>query len=300
MAYSFLKPLPVDCGDDVQTYFYYCIYISVHFGVSYLHFTPPPKSLSTPVDFGLLLFTLSYLLFVLNSRMSRKTFLCTVYCPPITLRNIHLSTPGTVACSPLFSRREALQIKHYRPCPVSTPSSFGPTSESVPPTQILAERKQLFWKRSPNNIKRERLICVHSDFVEMERSTALLLFLALVKISSCCLDPLSAYRFTGAVCRLTYPAAVVCKYSLSDFYTIQSDLVCKWVYVLIFIILEQNSFKATTVQNNGNIIKERKKPGLELKSILSSRLRFIFKGTVHPKKENSVKYLTSLLKLMLS
>ncbi|XP_077049476.1 cholesteryl ester transfer protein [Siphateles boraxobius] len=43
----------------------------------------------------------------------------------------------------------------------------------------------------------------------MERSTALLLFLALVKISSCCLDPPSAYRFTGAVCRLTYPAAVV-------------------------------------------------------------------------------------------
>ncbi|XP_048025120.1 cholesteryl ester transfer protein [Megalobrama amblycephala] len=43
----------------------------------------------------------------------------------------------------------------------------------------------------------------------MERSKSLLLFLALVKISSCCLDPPSAYRFTGAVCRLTYPAAVV-------------------------------------------------------------------------------------------
>ncbi|XP_051725495.1 cholesteryl ester transfer protein [Ctenopharyngodon idella] len=43
----------------------------------------------------------------------------------------------------------------------------------------------------------------------MERSKSLLLFLALVKISSCCLDPLSAYRFTGVVCRLTYPAAVV-------------------------------------------------------------------------------------------
>ncbi|KAK7152038.1 hypothetical protein R3I94_008392 [Phoxinus phoxinus] len=43
----------------------------------------------------------------------------------------------------------------------------------------------------------------------MERSTALLLFLALIKISSCCLDPPSAYRFTGAVCRLTYPAAAV-------------------------------------------------------------------------------------------
>ncbi|ROL43312.1 Cholesteryl ester transfer protein [Anabarilius grahami] len=43
----------------------------------------------------------------------------------------------------------------------------------------------------------------------MERSKSLLLFLALVKISSCCLDPPSSYRFTGAVCRLTYPAAVV-------------------------------------------------------------------------------------------
>ncbi|XP_039549341.1 cholesteryl ester transfer protein [Pimephales promelas] len=43
----------------------------------------------------------------------------------------------------------------------------------------------------------------------MEKRTALLLFLALVKISSCCLDPPFAYRFTGAVCRLTYPAAVV-------------------------------------------------------------------------------------------
>ncbi|XDV28836.1 hypothetical protein PO909_032039 [Leuciscus waleckii] len=43
----------------------------------------------------------------------------------------------------------------------------------------------------------------------MEKSTALFLFLALVKISSCCLDPPSAYRFTGTVCRLTYPAAVV-------------------------------------------------------------------------------------------
>uniref|UniRef100_A0A671S240 Cholesteryl ester transfer protein n=1 Tax=Sinocyclocheilus anshuiensis TaxID=1608454 RepID=A0A671S240_9TELE len=43
----------------------------------------------------------------------------------------------------------------------------------------------------------------------MERSAALLLVLALVNISCCCLDPPAAYGFTGAVCRLTYPAAVV-------------------------------------------------------------------------------------------
>uniref|UniRef100_A0A8C2JQW9 Cholesteryl ester transfer protein n=1 Tax=Cyprinus carpio TaxID=7962 RepID=A0A8C2JQW9_CYPCA len=43
----------------------------------------------------------------------------------------------------------------------------------------------------------------------MERSAALLLVLALVNVSCCCLDPPAAYRFTGAVCRLTYPAAVV-------------------------------------------------------------------------------------------
>lgn len=264
MAYSFLKPLPVDCGDDVQTYFYYFIYITVHFGVSYLHFTPSPKSLSTPMDFGLLLPTLSYLLFVLNSRMSRKTFLCTVYCPPITLRNICQSTPGTFACSPLFSRREALQIKHCRPCPPPLPLGL-PLNLSLLLKYLLKEQ-------------RERLICVYSYFVEMERSTALFLFLALVKISSCCLDLPSAYRFTGAVCRLTYPAAVVRKYSLSDFCT-QTMFVSEY-YVLIFIILEQNSFKATRVQNNGNLMNARQKQGQKLQSIQNLRLRFIFKGTV--------------------
>ncbi|XP_052438545.1 cholesteryl ester transfer protein [Carassius gibelio] len=43
----------------------------------------------------------------------------------------------------------------------------------------------------------------------MERSAALLLVLALVNLSCCCLDPPAAYRFTGVVCRLTHPAAVV-------------------------------------------------------------------------------------------
>ncbi|XP_051580794.1 cholesteryl ester transfer protein [Myxocyprinus asiaticus] len=43
----------------------------------------------------------------------------------------------------------------------------------------------------------------------MGRSVALLLVLSLVRISCSCLDPSSAYKFTGAVCRLTYPAAVV-------------------------------------------------------------------------------------------
>lgn len=38
-----------------------------------------------------------------------------------------------------------------------------------------------------------------------------LLLLAVFGPSQACLeDPVSAYRFTGAVCRLTYPAAVVC------------------------------------------------------------------------------------------
>lgn len=40
-----------------------------------------------------------------------------------------------------------------------------------------------------------------------------LLFLSVIGLSQACLeDPASAYRFTGAVCRLTYPAAVVCKW----------------------------------------------------------------------------------------
>lgn len=38
--------------------------------------------------------------------------------------------------------------------------------------------------------------------------------------SHCCLqDPASAYRFTGAVCRLTYPAAVVCESDLDAFFS---------------------------------------------------------------------------------
>lgn len=43
----------------------------------------------------------------------------------------------------------------------------------------------------------------------MDKTVALLLFLGLVRINRSCLDPPEAYRFTGAVCRLTYPAAVV-------------------------------------------------------------------------------------------
>uniref|UniRef100_A0A8C9W1T7 Cholesteryl ester transfer protein n=1 Tax=Scleropages formosus TaxID=113540 RepID=A0A8C9W1T7_SCLFO len=37
----------------------------------------------------------------------------------------------------------------------------------------------------------------------------LFLLLGLTRVSRSCLDPISAYRFTGAVCRLTYPAALV-------------------------------------------------------------------------------------------
>uniref|UniRef100_A0A8C9W4J6 Cholesteryl ester transfer protein n=1 Tax=Scleropages formosus TaxID=113540 RepID=A0A8C9W4J6_SCLFO len=39
--------------------------------------------------------------------------------------------------------------------------------------------------------------------------TFLFLLLGLTRVSRSCLDPISAYRFTGAVCRLTYPAALV-------------------------------------------------------------------------------------------
>ncbi|KAJ8003173.1 hypothetical protein DPEC_G00166640 [Dallia pectoralis] len=41
------------------------------------------------------------------------------------------------------------------------------------------------------------------------QSQVLLMFLGLVEMSCSCQDPVSAYRFTGAVCRLTYPAAAV-------------------------------------------------------------------------------------------
>lgn len=41
-----------------------------------------------------------------------------------------------------------------------------------------------------------------------------LLLLSVVGPSHACLqDPTSAYKFTGAVCRLTYPAAVVCEWN---------------------------------------------------------------------------------------
>lgn len=50
----------------------------------------------------------------------------------------------------------------------------------------------------------------------MDRNVAvlglgLLLLFSSAEAEELCLDPASAYRFTGAVCRLTYPAAVVCK-----------------------------------------------------------------------------------------
>lgn len=43
----------------------------------------------------------------------------------------------------------------------------------------------------------------------MERSVALLLFFGLVSVSCSCVRPPEAYKFAGAVCRLTYPAAAV-------------------------------------------------------------------------------------------
>lgn len=45
-----------------------------------------------------------------------------------------------------------------------------------------------------------------------------LLLLSVVGPSHACLqDPTSAYKFTGTVCRLTYPAAVVCEWNFEPF-----------------------------------------------------------------------------------
>lgn len=47
----------------------------------------------------------------------------------------------------------------------------------------------------------------------MELCVGLLLLFSLAGVGHSCVDPESAYRFTGIVCRLTYPAAVVCEYN---------------------------------------------------------------------------------------
>lgn len=52
---------------------------------------------------------------------------------------------------------------------------------------------------------------------EMKRNTVgpgvgLLLLFCLAGVGHSCVDPESAYRLTGIVCRLTYPAAVVCEF----------------------------------------------------------------------------------------
>lgn len=62
----------------------------------------------------------------------------------------------------------------------------------------------------------------------MEKSVALLLVLGLVRVSHSCLNPPEAYTFTGAVCRLTYPAAVVCKYNTLCFLCFRAVGICKW------------------------------------------------------------------------
>ena len=49
----------------------------------------------------------------------------------------------------------------------------------------------------------------------------LLLLLSLFGMTHGCLqDPASAYRYSGAVCRLTYPAAVVCEFFAPFMYLI--------------------------------------------------------------------------------
>lgn len=56
----------------------------------------------------------------------------------------------------------------------------------------------------------------HSCCGGVMKSGAMLLpllipLLSLVGVGQACVDPEEAYRFTGAVCRLTYPAALVCE-----------------------------------------------------------------------------------------
>lgn len=70
-----------------------------------------------------------------------------------------------------------------------------------------------------------------------------LLFLTVFGLSRACLeDPVSAYRFTGAVCRLTYPAAVVCKWgyfsNLADLFQV---IKCVLIFSLVIVVNEKTT-----------------------------------------------------------
>lgn len=70
-----------------------------------------------------------------------------------------------------------------------------------------------------------------------------LLFLTVFGLSQACLEDLtSAYRFTGAVCRLTYPAAVVCKRgyfnNLEDLFQL---IKCILIFPLVIVVNEKTT-----------------------------------------------------------
>lgn len=70
-----------------------------------------------------------------------------------------------------------------------------------------------------------------------------LLFLAVFGLSQACLeDPASAYRFTGAVCRLTYPAAVVCKPGyLNNLWDLFQLIKCVLTFPLVIAVNEKTT-----------------------------------------------------------
>lgn len=70
-----------------------------------------------------------------------------------------------------------------------------------------------------------------------------LLFLTVFGLSQACLeDPTSAYRFTGAVCRLTYPAAVVCEWGYSSIFENLFQLIrCVLIFPLVIAVNEKTA-----------------------------------------------------------
>lgn len=78
--------------------------------------------------------------------------------------------------------------------------------------KILLKRTQRS-KTSTDSQRGEMSMCTMPRDVCPPPPLLLLLFLSVFGASHACLqDPASAYRFTGTVCRLTYPAAVVCEW----------------------------------------------------------------------------------------
>ncbi|KAA0715020.1 Cholesteryl ester transfer protein [Triplophysa tibetana] len=119
----------------------------------------------------------------------------------------------------------------------------------------------------------------------MEKSVALLLVLGLVRISSSCLDSPDAYKFTGAVCRLTYPAAVVCKYNTlcSLFLYGNPHKYCIWEAQMNVLLKLNSLFHTSSLEvHNLSIGKSE----FELKENEGIRLSIsnvsaVFKGTIN-------------------